>query len=111
MQCKTLDEFKEGLQEAMEQQNMEKFQNLVHGCPFKSLQWYDRKAKRCCPECPLSTIDGPDELTGTEIICLCGSMGDIYWDCYLLHRIDKETALAELIIMGTKLLAYLENKE
>ena len=104
MQCKTLDEFKERLREAMGCQNMKKFRSLLLlNCPFLS--------KNSCIECSLYEKNGPKELTGPlSKTCLIDSMSNVFWR-YKTKEINKEAALARLVLIGTELLAYLDSKE
>lgn len=105
--CKSLEEFKERLRKVMKSQNIRKFHNLLHYCPFLSFSSSSR-----CESCPLSDKNGPKELVGRTNRCLCGSMRDTYWDYYIYGRIvDEKTVLAEMVLIGIQLLAYLESKE
>jgi len=99
--CKTMREFQKKLREAIESQSMDKFKHLVANCPFTS--------KRNCLRCGLLSKDGINEFTGPRNICLLSEMSRICWD-YIESRSSRETVLARLVLIGTKLLAYLENK-
>ena len=98
--CKTLKEFKEQLQKAIDSQSIEKFKSLVCSCPFVH--------SKHCSECQLYEENGPEELVA-QIACLRGSMSDVFW--HYENEISKETAIAMLILESTKLLAYLDSKE
>jgi len=114
MQCKTLDEFKKFLREAIDNQDMEAFKSLlmsVDYCPFPSFYLDDYKTENYCPDCPLSGTNEPEEFTGDwRAKCLLGTMKGIYVDYRYHKKPDKKTALARLILEATKLLAYLENR-
>jgi len=91
---------------------MEKFASILWGlCPFPTLHGYDHNSDSYCPECGLSDKNGPKELIGPQIVCLGGSMMSTYRSYINRHEIDEKAALARLIVIGTKLLAYLDSKE
>jgi len=109
MKYKNLEEFKKGLRRVIRNPDIEEFKNLVWYCPLKQFYKYN-SAGDLCSGCPLSKTGGPKELVGSLFICLRGSM----WGVYLKYDwgvIDKETALAQLVLEDIKLLAYLENKK
>jgi len=105
-----LKEFKEKLQEAMDTRSIMRFKRLLgvpprDDCPGTSV--------RGCVNCSLSDKNGPGEFIGTGAYgntCLVGSMREICLD-YSNKRINKETAVPRLVLIGIKLLLYLETKE
>ena len=101
MEFDTVEEFKKWLQETIESQNMKNFESLRKYCPFPSVN---------CFNCPLSMEETQERLIGVWGVCPCGSMTGIYCD-YYNKKIDKETVLAESVLEGIKLLAYLDSKE
>jgi len=105
MRCKTLGEFKKGLQEIMNSQDIEGLKSLTrYNCPFPLFRCDYNKLDLHCPNCPLSDKKGPGELIGPmKIAVVCRE--------YACDSINKDTALARLILEGTKLLAYLESRE
>ena len=105
MEYKSVEEFKEELKKAIHTQDIEKFGDMTldgAGCgePFGV----------GCDLCPLCEPEGPKELVEPFNSCLLGSIVDISWDHYN-GSLDEKTALARLILLGTKLLAYLDSKE
>jgi len=110
MKCKNLEEFKIHLRKAIDTQSMEKFTSILRGpCPFSRFdQNHNPLSHIPCPDCPLSDINGPRELIEPKETCLLGSMTDVR-----SYRgiVDKEAILAKLVLMGIKLLAYLDSKE
>ena len=98
---RTLREFKKKLQKAIDSQSIEKFEGLIYYCPFSSLR---------CTDCPIFDKNGPRELVGASATCLLGSMTSTCWN-YDDRVISKKTALANLVLMGIKLLAYLESEK
>jgi len=118
MEFKTIKEFKDALRKAIKYPDMEKFKNLsnpLSSCPFPVFnQAHNQLPGLPCPSCPLSDNNGPREFTDPRETCLLGGMTKIYRDyIYRDHYdsiIDETKALAELVLIGIKLLAYLDSK-
>ena len=107
----TADEFKKRLRKAIDTQDVEEFESSLWDCPLTLLkQNYSHETGLSCLSCPLYDKNGPTELIGRSLMCLRSSMSDICRD-YTDSKISKETALARLILMGIKLLAYLDSKD
>ena len=109
-ECKTLDEFKKKLRDAVKSKDIDKFSSILHSdCPFASRQRYDGKTRTWCPNCPLSDKEGPDGLIDVTETCLVGSLGELYSDYY--YGVNDENILARMVLESIKLLAYLDSKE
>jgi len=102
MKCNTLKEFKNQLQDSINNQDIIELSNL---CDCPSL------GTNICANCFLSDENCPKELTGSWTSCILGSMKDVYWDYYILNEINEKDTLARFILMGVKILAYLNSKE
>jgi len=101
MVLKTIKELKEKLKNAMDSQDIKKFESLVYTCPLSS---------RPCISCLLFDEGTPGDLDGSLTACILGSMRDIYYN-HLYTGVDEETTLPRLLLEGVKLLYYLESKE
>ena len=100
MNPEMLDEFKSKLRKVIKNPEIRQFPKIAGHCPSPSLCVCNEKLDLLCPDCPLRN----------DTACFLGLIRDIRKD-YLFERIDEKTALAKLVLMSIKLLAYLESKE